>query len=490
VTGELATARPGLGPRVAAGGRAAVALVARHWGLAVLLLLAAGLRVAALVAIYPGIWFSDGNSYVLTAATGTLSTIRVSGYSLVVAPFWHAGSAAALIELQHLLGLGIVVVLYALLLRRGVPRWLALLAVVPAALDAYLIVVEHAIMAEAVFHASLVAALAALLYRDRLDPPAAAVGGLLLGYAGVVRSLAVPFAVLFVLYLLVRRVGRRPLLAFCLAWAVAPAAYATVYKVQHGHFAFNESSGRFLYGKVAPFADCAKLGGLPADERALCPDPSDRLTTNAYLWGAASPIHGLPPSADATIRDFALRVIRKQPLSYAREVGKGFVHYFEPGHRIGGNDYTVAVWQFPADPRTWGYPGYRGPIRPGDPEQRRKHPVTEPNTYVGAMVARPSTDPGVSRALHDYQRVAYTWGPLLAACVLLVLVGLVLRRGDGRLRLDAALLAATALTALLVSQALSLFSYRYGLILPVLLPPAAALAGASLLQGSARLRAG
>jgi hypothetical protein len=463
-----------------------MALVARHRGLALLLVIAAALRVAALVAVYPGIWFSDSNGYIATAATGRLSTTRVAGYALEVAPFWHAGSAAALIVFQHLLGLGIVVALYALLLRRGVPRRLALLAVVPAALDAYLIVVEHAIMSETVFHATLVGSIALLLYPERPRVAAAAAAGLLLGYAGVVRSVAVPLAVIFFVYLLARRTGWRPLLAFCLAWAVAPVAYATTFEIQHGRFAFTESNGRFLYGKVAPFADCARLGDVPADERPLCPDPGHRLTTNAYLWGKDSPIHGIATRDDPRIRRFALRVIREQPLTYAGVVAGGVLHYFEPGHRIGANDYPVSAWQFPADPRTWGYPGYRGPIRQGDPRLQRRHPIAEPNRYVGAMAGEPATSVSVSRALHDYQRIAYTWGPLLAGCLLVVVAALVLRRGDPRLRLDAALLAATALTALLVSQALSLFSYRYGLILPILLPPAAALAGAALLRGFAR----
>jgi hypothetical protein len=99
------------------------------------------------------------------------------------------------------------------------------------------------------------------------------------------------------------------------------------------------------------------------------------------------------------------------------------------------------------------------------------------------MVGRPRFDVAASRFLHGYQRVAYTPGPVLAVCVLLVLAALVTRRGPLRLRLDAALLAAFALGALLVSQALSVFSYRYGLIAPVLLPPAAALALTALLRG-------
>jgi type II secretory pathway component PulF len=89
-------------------------------------------------------------------------------------------------------------------------------------------------------------------------------------------------------------------------------------------------------------------------------------------------------------------------------------------------------------------------------------------------------NPAASRILHDYQRVAYTWGPLLAACLLAVLAALVLRRGVWRQRLDAALLAAITLLALTVSQALSVFSYRYVMIASFGLPAAAALAVAAL----------
>jgi hypothetical protein len=161
---------------------------------------------------------------------------------------------------------------------------------------------------------------------------------------------------------------------------------------------------------------------------------------------------------------------------------RSFLHYFEPGHRIASNDYPVAVWQFPAEPRRWGYPGYRGPIRPWDPAARRAS-ATEPNRYAGAMAGRPRLNVRASRFLHDYQRVAYTQGPILAACVLLVLLALALRRGAWRLRIDAALLCATALGALFVGVAFSTFSYRYGLVAALLLPPAAALAWTALRQG-------
>jgi hypothetical protein len=479
VTGVEATERrPRAVPALGSRGGAIASLLVRHRAVAVVLVAAAALRVVALVAIYPGLWFSDSNNYIQVAATGTLSEVRVGGYALFVAPFWHAGSAAALILVQHLLALAIVVALYALLVRRGVPRWLAVLGVLPAALDGYLIAVEHAIMSDTVFHAAVVAVIVLLLWNERPSLAAAAAAGLLLGYAGVVRSVGAPFAAVFVVYLLVRRVGWRALVAFCLPWLLVTAGYMTLFDSQHGHFGFTTYGPRFLYARVAPFADCARLGPLPADERALCPDPRHHRTTNSYLWGQTSPIHGLPASANPRIQDFAKRVIRHQPTAYVRSMAADLAHYFRPGHPIGRNDYGLTVWQFPRDPAQPAYPGYRGPIRPGSAHRKI---TVYPNQYVSAMVSHPRTNATASRLLRSYQRFAYTPGPLLAAFLLVVLVALVLRRGAWRLRLDAALLAAATLTALVVAAALSVFSYRYGLIAAVLLAPAAALAGAALL---------
>ncbi len=251
--------------------------------------IAAALRAVALVAIYPGIWFSDSNDYVTAAATGRLSTTRVDGYAFLVAPFHALGSAGALIVLQHVLGLMTVVVLYALLVRRGVPRWIALLGVVPAALDAYLIVVEHAIMSEAVYHAALFAALACLLWRDRLGLVAAAGGGLLLGYAGIVRSVAIPLVGVVLVYLLVRRVGWRPLTVFAIGWLlVVPAATRPPSTSSTATFGFTHSGGRFLYaqgravrGLRASSARCRRRA------RAVPGSCSAPLSTNCLPVGQA-----------------------------------------------------------------------------------------------------------------------------------------------------------------------------------------------------------
>ncbi len=448
-------------------------MLRRHWGLLLLVIIATALRVLAVVAIRPGTWFSDSNVYVETAATGTLSTIRPVGYSLFVAPFYWLGSASALIVVQHLLGVGLVVALYALLIRRGAPRWVALLGALPAAVDLYLVVVEHVIMAETVFHAALLGTFALLLWKPEPGPVALAAAGALLAYAGLVRSVGAPVFAVFVVYLVARRVGWRRVGLFVAGGAVVTLGYMTVFDAQHGTFGVSASGGQFLYGKVAPFADCA---GVPAGERFLCPDPDHRLTPNEYVWSKRSPVYG--HESDPRVRAFATRTVRHQFGDYVDLVAAGFVHYFRSGHDIGPDDYPIEPWQFPEDPQLVDYPGYRGPIRPGIAARQRKHPITEPNRYVARMVGTPRFSVRTSAFLHRLQGHLYTPGPVFACCVLLVLVALVVRRARAA---DAALVAATALTGLAVSQALSVFSYRYGFGLIILLPFAAALALTALL---------
>jgi hypothetical protein len=486
VTGvEATTSRLRPLRRTAVHRRAAAALLWRHRALVALLTGGIVIRAVALVAIYPGIWFTDSNGYVGVAATGTLMLQRVSAYSLLVWPFYRAGSAGALIVTQHLLALGMVALVYALLVRRGVPRWLAVLGVAPLALDAYQMAIEHAIMSDTLFHACVVGAIVLLLWPERPGLPALAAAGLLLGFAGLVRSVGAPFLAVFVVYVLVRRLGWRSLVTFVVPWVLITAAYATIFHAQHGHFALNQWSSRFLYARVEPLADCAGMR-VPADERFLCPQPGHVLTTQNTLWGQVSPIHDLPNRYDPRIRDFALRVIKDRPRAYAHLVAADLAHYFEPGHRLGANDYKPAPWEFPSDPGLATFPGYRGPIRPhgstqfGPIDQHLK--AIYPNEHVSRMVSDPKVNATASRALRGYQRYFYTSGQILAACLLVVIVALLRRRGDWRLRLDGALLASATLVALLTAAAASVFSYRYGLTAVVLLPPAAALAGASLLR--------
>ena len=172
---------------------------------------------------------------------------------------------------------------------------------------------------------------------------------------------------------------------------------------------------------------------------------------------------------------------KDRPVTYAKVVLGDFLHYFEPGQRIRPNDHTLVPWRFPVEPGRAGN-GYYGPIRP--PEQPAK--PRQPGAVMARIAEEPRTNTSISRFLRRYQRYAFTSGQVLAIAVLLVLTALLARRGAARLRLDAALLAAVPLAGLLLASALSQFSYRYGLIGPVLLPAAAALAITALRSPTGR----
>jgi hypothetical protein len=64
---------------------------------------------------------------------------------------------------QHVFGLAMAVALYALLLRRGAPRWAATLAAAPVLLDAYQLQLEQTIMPDVLFETMIAAGLVVLL---------------------------------------------------------------------------------------------------------------------------------------------------------------------------------------------------------------------------------------------------------------------------------------------------------------------------------------
>src|SRR5258708_3829595 len=96
------------------------------------------------------------------------------GYKGPLRAILLVGNFDAVAAVQHLLGLAMAVVLYLLLLRRGVPRWLAALATAPVLLDAYQVQIEQTIMPDTWFEALIVARLAILLWPPATGRPAAA----------------------------------------------------------------------------------------------------------------------------------------------------------------------------------------------------------------------------------------------------------------------------------------------------------------------------
>ena len=142
----------------------------RHWVFALLVAVGLLLRLIDQVGYQPALLFIDSKKYIFgtefsTTEWGSYDPI---GYTLLVLrPVLMFGNLALVAALQHLLGLGMAAALYVLLLRRGVTRWLAALAVAPVLLDAYQLNAEQTIMPDVLFEALLVAGIVLLLWQPR-----------------------------------------------------------------------------------------------------------------------------------------------------------------------------------------------------------------------------------------------------------------------------------------------------------------------------------
>ena len=153
------------------------------------------------------------------------------GYKGPLRAILFVGNFDAVAAVQHLLGLAMAVVIYVLLLRRGVSRWLAALAIAPVLLDAYQLQNEQAIMPGTWFEALIVAGLAILLWRPRTGWRAVLAAGVVLGTSATFAQVGEALILPGVIYLLAAGGGWRRALgkaaAFCAAFALPIAAYCT-----------------------------------------------------------------------------------------------------------------------------------------------------------------------------------------------------------------------------------------------------------------------
>src|SRR6266516_1642042 len=206
---------------------AVVDLVRRHWMF--WLLLAGGLilRGIAQVAYEPALLFIDSKKYIFgTDFTNTIwGSFDPLGYSLLILrPILLFGRSLAYAALvQHILGMVMAGALYALMVRRGVYRWLAALAVAPVLLDAYQLNAEQTIMPDVLFETLGVAGIVLLLWQPRRTLALVILGGLALGASAPVRQVGEALIVPGLVYVLAAARGWRTrllhgtVMTFCFA---------------------------------------------------------------------------------------------------------------------------------------------------------------------------------------------------------------------------------------------------------------------------------
>jgi hypothetical protein len=424
--------------------------VRHHLCFACALTVATALRVLAMAAYFPALWFNDSFDYVRIGVAPFPHPVRPAGYGMllwVLSPF-H--SFAVVTAVQHLMGLGAGVLVYLVLRRFGLPGWGACLATAPVLFDAHEIELEQLVMSDVFFMFLVTCAVTIVLWRPSVTWRVGVVAGLLLSLATLTRTVGLPLIVV----LLVMRWRA----ATALAAVVPLVAYALWFYAFNGVFALTGVDGVFLWGRTAAFADCAKIKP-PPDLASLCPrlPVGRRPASSSQVWQAESPMgwrpgHAFDPDVDRRARAFALRAIVAQPGDYVVTVGRGIVLTFDWNRHAYPTSWTTGLYRFSAHPM-------------GVPDS----PVVGGGTaasVVHAYAGRSSTHVTSPYAgwLRGYQTWAYLRGPLLAV---VLAVGIARRRGG-------TLPWAMAVCLLTVPLLTTDFDYRY--LLPA--APLACLAAA------------
>ncbi|MFL5870305.1 MAG: ArnT family glycosyltransferase [Solirubrobacterales bacterium] len=331
------------------------------------------LRVLVWIAVSPTETnLLDAGVYVGMADDGLFTDpVRPAGYSMFLRAA-HAISAEIgwTMFLQNAIGIATACVLYAAVRRIGGPLWAAIVGAAAILLSLDQIYLEHIFLSDCLFTFLLVTTLyLAVRALDEPRPVWRAAdsrhlwllgAGACLGLAAWVRGVAAPltpFLALWVVFAIpgpwLQRIGRAAIVAA--ASAALVLTYFALDDHATGTFGLTRVSGRVLYGRVAPFADCSQFDP-PAGTSVLCEQtpPDQRPGPDFYSWDARSVAvqrFGLDPSDDAKLGKFARTAALAQPGDYAEAVAKDFLRNFIPGYNderpYGGTGYEFVRVDFP-----------------------------------------------------------------------------------------------------------------------------------------------
>lgn len=427
---DTAATQPGTGgaapgafrraPLSPGGGRA---FLAEHRWFAVAVGLGALLRLVAMLGYRPALYFNDAFEYVGVALRPMPYPVRPDGYGFLLMLLRPFHSFTLVTAIQHLMGLAVAAMIYALLRRRfGLPGWGATLASVPVLFDAYQISLEHLILSDTLFTFLIVVIATILLWKDQFSVRAGVALGLLIAAALLTRSVGLPLVVLMVGFLLVKRAGWRTLAALGAACAVPLVGYGAWFFAWHGSFGLTTSSGVFLYSRTMAFADCEKVQP-PPEEIALCTSvpPDKRPNSQFYIWSRRSPIHRIPGETfSAHTNDlalsFAIRAIAAQPLDYAGVVLRDLGRTFQWEREVFPDPVTYSGYEF----RDQAWPLSHASFVEGGTAASDVH------DYSGGGGATRVVQPYASM-ISSYQGHVFVRGTMLGAVMLVGLAGVVAR---------------------------------------------------------------
>jgi hypothetical protein len=452
-----------LGAALVRSPRSLAAAAASHHAFTIVLVAGALLRACASLGYRPAMYDNDSFEYIGLSLRLSPYEVRPVVYSAFLRALLPFHSLALVVILQHLMGLAIAIMLYALMRRWRVPAWLATLASVPQLLDWHIIELEQMIFADTLFILVMMAAIVIVAWRAKASWQMAAVAGLLLALASLTRTVGEPILVLALVYFIVRRAGWRPVVVFVSLAAIPLTLYAGWFDDKHGRFELTSSDGIFLYSRVMLFADCAKIKP-PADLAVLCDSrpPGSRGQSSDFIW-QPSPLDRLPggntlAGADRfsnlrneAARRFALRAIVAQPGDYLRiswtDFTKAFTWVRDP-HRNAGEYIPYHFTNTPKQP-TWDRVFVPGGTAMTDSESYN-------HGFAATRVVRP-----YARFMQDYQHVGYIPGAGFGVVMLVGLAGILAWWRRDERRWVAIWLWATMMGIIGIAPLTAQFAYRY-----------------------------
>jgi hypothetical protein len=491
-TGEGQQGRPGAGSPRPQGPRRwrptlapLFGLIRRHWLFTLALVVASLPRLVAILGYRPAMLFRlDTFDYLWGAVHLSPNVVNPSGYSLFLWLLLPFHSLVLVTVVQHVLGLAVATMVYAVLRHYRLPAWGATLAATPVLFDPEQIMIEHLIMADLLAMALMVGAFTVLLLRDKPSLWRSVTAGVLMGASTVVRPTVLPLVFLIPVYLLIKHVGWRRAGAALVAGLVPVLGYMSWFAAAHGTFNITNSNGLFLWSRTMSFANCSVIKP-PADLQALCPtaqpgplaraNPALRRQPKRYLWNHSiwawqGTKSGFVPDTAAFTQanneralKFAIKAIEAQPAAYAGQIGSEtltpFIH----------TDNTL-----------------RFPVIPTSSTTLDKVDV---RYAIGTIVAYTGSDQGVSsdlgyhfgtRLVHpyvaimnEYQHIFFLPGSVFGLIVLTGLVGILIPR---RRTLAAIFLWGSAVIIMVLPTAEHEYTYRYVIPAVPLVCMAAALA--------------
>jgi hypothetical protein len=455
-------------------------LAREHRAFTLVLLLAVAARALVALSYWPGLLWGDSWTYADMAFRGSpvlAAPYPQSGYPLAMHVISLPGrNVAAIVTVQHLVGLLTGVLVYALLVRLSAPRWAAVTAAALVLLSASNVVLEQRVMAETFFSLALVGA-AFLTVASRRGPAALALAALLIAWAVTLRTAGSFVVPVWLAYVLAARVDRRVLANTAVFLALPLAGYAYWYHQGTGTFGFTQSDGWFLYGRVAAIADC-KRDPVPEETRGLCNTatlPANQRTPADYIWDPNSPARRTYNMFDpdiahrkhvnATLRQFALTVIVHHPVDYARVVSDDFARFF-----------TDAPTLRPES-------GLAAGVARDTPLERAYYAETQARTFPDYK--HPDHTPAATGLYLDW-----VWTPpwLLGALGAFALLAVAALRRQMPHRREILLLVGTALAVLLGSAATAEWQSRHLVSTSALLIAGGMLAAADVRQWRVRSR--